>query len=438
MKVCVSPDGKRLATTSLDRTVRVWDPATGQELSRQSGVWASSGLAFSPDSRILAFGGGSEIRLWDLAAEDVRKILTPHLGSITSLAFSPDHKSLASGGADGGVRLWEYRSARAVQAREQRPCETMVAEPPRPELVRLDGGEEFPYCMAISPDGRSIAAGGSDGSAQVWDARTGAVQLRLPRREKMPYRDLLYFSDGRTLAAAIASAYVPLYDTSRRTGKRVLRDPGQQARPAWSLALTPGERFLIAAIGVQGEPGTAPIWDVSTGQLRTVLRGHSDYVRAVAVSPDGQGLATGSGDETIKLWDFASGCELVTLAGHRGQVFCLAFEPSGLVLASGSEDHTIRLWDIRQRNQAATLEGHAAAVHSVAFSPDGTRLASASRDGAIFLWDVATRRKLGSLIGHTMRVNQVKFFPDGKTLVSASVDRTIRFWYGDPADRDLR
>ena len=153
LQVHISPDGKRVATTSMDDTVRIWDAATGQELARQSGVPISAGLAFSPDGRILAFAGASEIRLWDLAAQEVRKIPTPHLGPITSLAFSPDQKSLASGGDDGVVRLWEPRTDDALPAPEQHRGKTMVAEPPRPELVRLDGSAEFPYCMAISPDG---------------------------------------------------------------------------------------------------------------------------------------------------------------------------------------------------------------------------------------------------------------------------------------------
>ena len=434
MKVCVSPDGKRLATTSIDETVRVWDPETGHELARQNGIVGMAGLAFSTDSRVLAFSVGSELRLWDVEATEVRKISTPHLGPITSLSFSPDQQSLASGGDDGVVRLWEPRSGRALPAQDQPRGETLAVESARPELVRLDGVTEFPFCIAISPDGHSIAAGGNKGSAEVWDTTTGTVLLRLPRRT-IPYSDLLYFSDGRTLAAAIANAFMPLYDTITRDGKLVLKDPSNPERPAWSLALTPDERLVIGAIGVQGEPGTATIWDASTGQLRAVLRGHSDYVRAVAVSCDGQILVTGSGDETIKLWDLASRSELVTLAGHQGQVFCLAVEPNGRLLASGSEDHTIRLWDIENQKHVATLEGHTGAVHSVAFSPDGTRLASASRDGAVFLWHVSTRRKVGSLIGHTKRVNQVKFFPDGKTLVSASADGTIRFWYSDPVQR---
>jgi WD40 repeat protein/tRNA A-37 threonylcarbamoyl transferase component Bud32 len=434
LKVQVSPDGNRVATTSTDETIRVWDPASGQELARQSSVRTSSALAFSPDSRILAFANTNEIRLWDMSNQDVRKIPTPHLGPITSLAFSPDQKSLASGGDDGMVRVWDPQTARAVQAPVQPRGERSIVEPARPELLRFDGSSELPYCIAISPDGSSIAAGGSDGSAGVWDTTTGTVRRRLPKRGT-PYRDLLYFSDGHKLAAAITSRSVPLYDIARGTRPLILSDPGQAERPVWSLALSPDERFMVAAIGVQGDEGTAAIWDLSTGELRTVLRGHSDYVRAVAFAHDGQILATGSGDETIKLWDFARARELATLAGHRGQVFCLAFQPGGGLLASGSEDHTIRLWEIRQRRQVAILDGHAAAVHSVTFSPDGARLASAGRDGGVFLWDVTTGRKVGSLIGHTERVNQVKFFPDGKTLLSASVDRTIRFWYTDPVRR---
>ena len=161
-----------MATTSMDDTVRVWDPATGQELARQSRVPISAGLAFSPDGRILAFAGASEIRLWDLVAGEVRKIPTPHLGRITSLAFSPDQKSLASGGDDGVVRLWEPRTGQPLPALDQYRGESLAVEPPRPELVRFDGSTETPYCIAISPDGYSIAAGGSDGSCTVWDTQT--------------------------------------------------------------------------------------------------------------------------------------------------------------------------------------------------------------------------------------------------------------------------
>ena len=122
---------------------------------------------------------------------------------------------------------------------------------------------------------------------------------------------------------------------SGEAGLIVFSDPGQAERPAWSLALSPDERFIVAAIGVQGEAGTAAIWDVCTGQLRTVLRGHSDYVRAVAFSHDGQILATGSGDETIKLWDFATGVRARDAGGPSR---------SGILPRFPVEWGTLRFW----------------------------------------------------------------------------------------------
>ena len=294
----------------------------------------------------------------------------------------------------------------------------------------------FPIACRSAPDGRSFAVGSSDGLVEIFDARSGAVRIRLPRRKPHPIQSLVFFPDGLTLAAAFNQESIRLYDAMTGGERLVLAGSDQPPRPCWSLALTPDARFLIAGKGVQGEPGRVVIWDLSTGRIQSVLQGHADYVRAVAVAPEGHVLATASGDETIKIWDLAAGSERASFVGHQGQVFCLAFNPTGELLASGSDDDTVRLWDVARRAEAATLRGHVGAVHSVAFTPDGARLASASRDGAIFLWDVATRRKLGNLAGHTARVNEVKFFPDGQTLISAGTDRTIRFWHGDPIDRD--
>src|SRR5271163_1617017 len=146
---------------------------------------------------------------------------------------------------------------------------------------------------------------------------------------------------------------------------------------------------------------TIKLWDTTTGDLQKTLAGHSDWVRAVAFSPDGKQVASGSNDKTIKLWDTTTGDLQKTLAGHSGGVYAVAFSPDGKQIASGSRDETIKLWDATTGDLQKTLAGHSGWVYAVAFSPDGKQIASGSRDETIKLWDVAKSLKASRLLGST-------------------------------------
>jgi len=200
------------------------------------------------------------------------------------------------------------------------------------------------------------------------------------------------------------------------------------------------------------------------------LRGHSDWVRSVAFSPDSKRLASGCGDKTIKIWDALAGGELLTLKGHSGEVSSVAFSPDGKLLASGSYDGSIKLWDAASGKELLTIKGasdrmiprpispdgerlvpgrvgksirqylasrvknppvvqrDSGKVCSVAFSPDGRRLASGGRDNTVRIWDSASGKKLLMLEGHSHWVSSVVFSPDGKRLASGSHDKTTRIW----------
>ncbi|OQD81053.1 hypothetical protein PENANT_c030G04575 [Penicillium antarcticum] len=176
---------------------------------------------------------------------------------------------------------------------------------------------------------------------------------------------------------------------------------------------------------------TIRLWDPVTGTLQQALEGHSDWVRSVAFSLNGRVLASGSSDNTVRLWDSATGTLQQTLEGHLGSVWSVAFSPDGCLLASGSFDETIRIWNPITGALQRTFAGLVGSIWSVAFSPNGKVLASGSRDNTVRLWDPITGDLQRTLESHLGSVWSVAFSPDGRKLASGSSDQTIRLW--DPA-----
>ncbi|CAD8181626.1 unnamed protein product [Paramecium pentaurelia] len=170
------------------------------------------------------------------------------------------------------------------------------------------------------------------------------------------------------------------------------------------------------------------LWDVKTGQQKAILDGHSDYVMSVCFSPDGNTLASGIGKGSIILWDTKTRKKRAKLDGHSYGVMSFCFSPDGNTLASGSVDKSIRLWDVKTGQQKAQLDGHSDIVMSVCFSPDGNALASGSYDKSIRLWEIKTGQQKAKLHGHSGYVMSFCFSPDGNTLASGSRDNSIRLW----------
>jgi WD40 repeat protein len=190
-----------------------------------------------------------------------------------------------------------------------------------------------------------------------------------------------------------------------------------------SAAFSSDGKFL--ATGIDSEIW---LWHVADSRQLLSFKGHISWVHTVAFSLDGQILASGSNDQTVRLWDVNTGQCLKTLRGHTGCVQSITFSPNGQIIASGSNDSCVRLWDVKTGQCLKVLTGHTNHLLSVVFTPDGQTLISSGEDSSVRLWQVHTGECLRVLEIHINWVLSVALSPDGQTLATGSDGKTVKFW----------
>jgi eukaryotic-like serine/threonine-protein kinase len=194
--------------------------------------------------------------------------------------------------------------------------------------------------------------------------------------------------------------------------------------PVLAVAYSPeGQRIVTGSAD-----HTAKVWDAASGKELLPLQAHSEPVKSVAFSPDGRRILTGSWDGTARVWDATDGSNSLILKGHEAAVFCAAFSPDGERVVTGSQDQTVKVWDAVTGTNLLTFHGHTNGVWSVAFSPDGQRIVSGGWDQTVRVWDAAKGHELRTLIGHRGAVLSVAFSPDGRSIVTGSQDRQVNVW----------
>jgi RNA polymerase sigma factor (sigma-70 family) len=403
-----APDGKTFATLESPARVRVRAVATGKQVWEAEWPPANPAAccAFSPDGKILATPGPEhQVQLWDAATGNKLRTCRGHQGPVTALTFSPDGNTLLSGSDDLTVRVWQPATGKRL-----RSCR---------------GHRDAVQALAVSPDGKTVASAGKDNTVRLWQAATGKEVRRWQVRGQWTVYHawgiaLQFAADGKSLFQA---SHGGLWVHATATGKEV-RHVGLPEMNAAPVLLSPDGKTLAAALSSQ----RVGLWDAGSGQEVRVTDGHRTGVAALAFSPDGKTLASGGWDRTVCLWRPADGKQLRCLRGHTGAVNHLFFTADGKHLVSASNaanDRVISVWEAATGKEVRQLGGHRGAIVEAAFSPGGRLLAAVCRDGLLHVWQVATGKQLPA---PRCAPYPLAFAPDGKALAFTDPTGQLRLW----------
>lgn len=308
-------------------------------------------LAFTPDGKQLVVGGQHELTFWDVATGKLVQRLRTRAERTYAMVFLPDGKLAVAGGRpgqEGDVVVYDYKAGKpwkvgGVELRDG------VNDPAVRKLKLLDA-DDVVLCLAISPDGKRLASGGSaDRLVNVWDV------------------------------AALAPGVKPAQVVENH------------ADWVFAVAFAPDGKHLLTA----SRDKTAKVWDLAAKESVTTFPEHQNTVYAIAPNGTTKMAVSGGEDNQVRFWNALGDAKQVrNVGGHTQRIHRLVFHPTKPVFATASADQTVRIWNADNGQSVRKLSGHTDWVYALAWSPDGERLASGSYNGEVVIWNAADGKTL--------------------------------------------
>ena len=429
--IAISPDGQTIVSSGADRIAILWDVETGQEIRRLEGHdGAVRTVAYHPDGSTLLTGGRDEILiLWDVeTGEEIRRY-TGHDAFVETVTFDSTGDFALSGASNRTLILWNLAGGNIVRRYEGHSdaVTSVVLSPDDTRAVSTS-------CTARDVDRTCIR-----GEVLEWDVQTGLITREFVGHMDV-VNDAVYTPDGRTIITASCAERrqaaciqgEALEWDSASAGDEIVQF-SEHSSAVIAVAVSPDGELVASAGGsrLSGVRGDSAIWVWHSDDAAVYYRfqGHISDVTSVEFSPDGQFLLSSARDGTVRIWNVETGRAVRRFGEHRRLAYDATYTSDAMrVLSTGSEN--ILLWDVETGDVERVFGnlGNQVTALTVAVSPDDQYALAGLNNGIIVVWELATGNEVRRITGHTDDITDMRFSADGTQLLTASIDGTVRIW----------
>ncbi len=442
--VVFSPNGKYIASGSVDKTIKLWDVESGKEIRTFLGNNLIFSVCFNPDGDYIA-SCGENIQLWDIASGKEIRTFFGHKGAVLSVSFSPDGKYLAGASNDSTIKIWEVENGKEIRTISNYCIVNSICFSQDGKFIASTNGDETKRYL-----GADISL---DARIKLWEVASGN-EIRSFYGHYIWIKSVCLSPDGKYVTSGSNDSTIKLWDIA---SGNVIRELIGKKGCIESLSFSPDGKYLISGGG--GYYENLKLWDIIGGKEIRTFFGHENWIESVCFSPDGKYIVSGSIDGELILWDVASGKEIRTfskykygfnngcfsndgnyivishkntivlfdlfsnkkitkLTGYDNIIGDMSISPNGRYIAYGSNDSTLILWDLAKDKEFMLFSGYKNSINSICFSQDGKYIASGGCDKKIKVWDISSRKIIKTFTGHKSCITTLCFSPDGKYIAS--------------------